>query len=284
MNTRPSVKFFAVIGNPVEHSRSPAIHTQFGLETGIPLDYQKIACQPEAFTSTVEAFFSDGGSGLNVTVPFKEDAWQMAHAHLSPRARVAGAVNTLWMQEGQLHGCNTDGEGLLLDLRRLGHDPEDKNILLVGAGGAAKGVVFPLLEAGCRLLHIVNRTPEKAHQLADHARQHLPQAAQRLDSGSLDGAAGQWDIVINATSSSLQQSAPSLPGVAYAANALAYDMVYAATPTPFLQQAKASGAAHCADGLGMLVAQAAASFAIWNSISPSIEPVLKLIREQLHQS
>ena len=158
----PTLRKFAVIGNPVAHSRSPFIHQAFGHQTGGSLVYDRLCAPLDNFAGTVKHFFADGGVGLNVTVPFKEQAWQMAQDGLSERARVAGAVNTLWMQDGQLKGCNTDGIGLLNDLERQGQNLAGKRILLVGAGGAAKGVVLPLLETGCARLHVVNRTVDKA--------------------------------------------------------------------------------------------------------------------------
>lgn len=283
MNPNAKLKEFAVVGNPVAHSRSPAIHHQFGEQTGIAVHYRIIESPLNDFANVVQRFFAQGGSGLNITVPFKQEAWELARDHLSERARLAGAVNTLWQENGQLHGCNTDGVGLLTDLRRLGGDPAGKRILLVGAGGAARGVVFPLLDAGGTRLHIVNRSVHKAKELAHQMSEQLPRFASRLTGAGLDGAAGEWDIVINATSSSLSGDAPALPGLRYAADALAYDMVYAATPTPFMRSASEQGA-RVADGLGMLVAQAAASFAIWNKVEPQIEPVLPELRKQLLNS
>ena len=162
---RDTTPRYAVIGNPVAHSRSPAIHRLFGEQTGIRLDYDRIEAPIDQFASTVEDFFANGGSGLNVTVPFKLQAWQLAQKHLSARAEQAQAVNTLWMQDGSLQGCNTDGPGLVDDLTRLGVMVEQPDILVVGAGGATRGVVGPLLQAGARHLHIVNRTRQRAVEL-----------------------------------------------------------------------------------------------------------------------
>ncbi|NGM85721.1 shikimate dehydrogenase [Parapusillimonas sp. SGNA-6] len=274
-------KRYGVIGNPVAHSRSPAIHEAFARQAGIALTYERLCAPLDGFAATVEAFFSEGGAGLNVTVPFKEEAFRLAKENLSKRAAMAGAVNTLWMDEGRLHGCNTDGVGLLHDITRLGHAPKDRAILLVGAGGAARGVVFPLLEAGCARLHIVNRTADKAHALSRHIIDHAPETAGRVTAGGLDGAHGPWDIVINATSSSLGSAPPSLPNRLYAAGALAYDMFYASAPTAFMRQAQADKASAVADGLGMLVGQAAASFAIWHGYQPDTGPVLETLRSEL---
>ena len=277
----PTPPRFAVVGNPIAHSRSPAIHQEFGRQLGIALSYETLLAPIDGFAAAITAFFDQGGSGLNITLPFKEEAFALASANLSERAQLAGAVNTLWMKGGCLHGCNTDGVGLLNDIQRLGVSIAGKRILLVGAGGAAKGVVYPLLHAQCAALRIVNRNPARALDLQAHAAGLLPQFAARLSAGGLDQAQGQWDIVLNATSSSLSSQAPSLPGVDYARGALAYDLVYAAEPTAFMQQAKTKGAQYVADGLGMLVAQAAASFAIWHGRTPDITPVLALLRRQL---
>lgn len=277
----PTPPRFAVVGNPIAHSRSPAIHQEFGRQLGIALSYETLLAPIDGFAATITAFFDQGGSGLNITLPFKEEAFALASANLSERAQLAGAVNTLWMKDGRLHGCNTDGVGLLDDIQRLGVSIAGKRILLVGAGGAAKGVVYPLLHAQCAALRIVNRNAARAHELHAHAASLLPQFTAQLSAGGLDDAQGQWDIVLNATSSSLSSQAPSLPGVDYARGALAYDLVYAAEPTAFMQQAKTKGAQYVADGLGMLVAQAAASFAIWHGRTPDITPVLALLRRQL---
>lgn len=280
--TAPTTRLrYAVIGNPIEHSRSPFIHEQFARQLGIALDYGKIKAPVDDFAAAIERFFSDGGSGLNVTLPFKEQAAVLARHGLGKRARMAGAVNTLWMEQGLLHGCNTDGVGLLNDLRRLRLMPQDKRILLVGAGGAAKGIILPLLDAGCARLRIVNRTPARALELRAHVVQQRPELAAALSAGGLNDADGQWDLVVNATSSSLGRSPPSLPPDIYAPGALAYDLMYAAEPTAFMQQAQRDGAENIADGLGMLVAQAAESFAIWHRAMPDTEPVLTALRQQI---
>lgn len=272
---------YAVIGNPIEHSRSPAIHHAFARQCGIELHYDRLLAPLDAFAATVSRYFAQGGCGLNVTVPFKEEAFQLAREALSPRAEVAAAVNTLWMKDGRLHGCNTDGVGLLADLRRLGHDPAGRRVLLVGAGGAARGVLLPLLEAGCAQLRIVNRSVQRAETLHAEMADKLPQFGKRLSSGALPDAGEHWDIVINATSGGLSGQAPALPAGLYADQSLAYDMVYASRPTPFMEQAAAAGAGQCADGLGMLVGQAAASFEIWHGILPATRHVLAELREEL---
>jgi len=288
---------YAVIGHPVAHSRSPRIHALFSEQTGVPLHYDRLLAPLDGFADAVQAFFAAGGRGLNVTVPFKEDAWRCA-AVLSTRARRAGAVNTLWCTEGVLHGCNTDGVGLVGDVQRLGARLAGARVLLVGAGGAARGVLQPLLEAGCVQVRVVNRTVARAQELVrDWPAEMTPSPpaplpegegsaitqTARLEAGGLMDAArpGGWDVVINATASSLGGAAPALPGGLYAAGALAYDMMYASLPTPFMQQALADGAALAADGLGMLVGQAAESFYLWHGVRPDVAPVLARLRVEI---
>jgi len=281
MNTTNTPRY-AVIGNPVAHSRSPRIHTLFGEQTGVRLRYERLAAPTDGFEATVTAFFAAGGAGLNVTVPFKEAAWRLAEV-LSTRARCAGAVNTLWRADGRWHGCNTDGVGLVSDLHRLGARLAGGRVLLVGAGGAARGVLQPLLEAGCVQLRIVNRNAARALALARDGQQNAPDNAT-LEAGALPDATrpGGWDIVINATASSLTGEAPALPRGLYAASgALAYDMMYGAHATPFMRAALADGATEVADGLGMLLGQAAESFYLWHGTRPEIAPVLARLRAEM---
>lgn len=276
---------YAVIGNPVAHSRSPQIHALFSEQTGIPLQYDRLPAPLDGFADTARAFFAGGGRGLNVTVPFKREAHALASARLSERARLAGAVNTLWISDGAMHGCNTDGVGLVGDLRRLGAALEGACVLLVGAGGAARGVLQPLAEAGCARIHIVNRTAARAHALAADWLRATGATAPGVSAGGLEDApvGGPWDIVVNATASSLGDTPPDLPDGLYARGALAYDMMYGAAPTPFMRQAAQDGAARSADGLGMLVGQAAESFFIWHGVRPRPEPVLAALRAALAQ-
>ncbi len=283
MTQAPALLHYAVIGNPVAHSRSPHIHTMFAAQTGIALRYERLAAPLDGFRDTVRRFFHDGGQGLNVTVPFKQEAFELASQHLSARARVAGAVNTLSWRDGTLHGCNTDGVGLVNDLQRLGARLTDARILLVGAGGAARGVLQPLAEAGCATIRVVNRSPGRATELLDGARASGLSCPAELQAGGLPEASrpGGWDVVINATASSLQDQAPALPDSLYAPDALAYDMMYGARPTAFMRQAQADGAARCADGLGMLVSQAAESFYLWHGVRPDPSPVLMTLRTEL---
>jgi shikimate dehydrogenase len=277
---------YAVIGNPVAHSRSPRIHALFAQQTGIALQYDRLPAPLDGFADTVRAFAESGGRGLNVTVPFKQEAFDLARERLSERARLAGAVNTLSLRDGAWHGCNTDGVGLVWDLQRLGVPLAGARILLVGAGGAARGVLQPLAAAGCARIRIVNRTPARAAELARDWRQAGLALPAQVDASPLSEAAVQpgWDVVVNATASSLQGAAPELPAGLYAPGALAYDMLYAAQPTPFMLQARADGAARQADGLGMLVGQAAESFFIWHGVRPDAAPVLELLRAELTAS
>ncbi|MBD9422069.1 shikimate dehydrogenase [Achromobacter sp. ACM04] len=274
---------YAVIGNPIAHSRSPQIHAMFAEQTGKPLRYERLLAPVDGFAQAVAAFVAEGGLGLNVTVPFKLDAYALAAGRLSSRARLAGAVNTLSWRDGAWHGCNTDGVGLVSDLLRLGVRLTGASVLLVGAGGAARGVLQPLAEAGCARIHIVNRTASKAEELAASWRESGVSPQTAVTGGSLADAAlaGGWNLVINATASGLQNAAPDLPPGLYAPGAAAYDMMYGAQPTAFMQQAQADGAALAADGLGMLVGQAAESFYIWHGVRPDPAPVLAALREAL---
>ncbi len=267
----------AVIGHPIAHSRSPAIHARFAHQTGIELNYGQIEAPLTGFEAAVRQFFAEGGHGLNVTVPFKIEAWTLASHHLSARARAAGAVNTLWQVNGVLHGCNTDGVGLLADLQRLGAWRDTIDVLLVGAGGAAQGVLRPLLLTTRGHIHIVNRSADRAVALARNARH------PRVTGGDLASSAcsGGWPLVINATASSLTDQAPDLPAGLYAYDSWAYDMMYSARPTAFMQAARADGATHQVDGLGMLVGQAAESFALWHGVRPDPMPVLAQLRAEL---
>ena len=277
---------FAVIGHPIAHSRSPDIHQAFAKQIGIELLYERIDADPNQFESVVQAFFKAGGSGLNITVPFKERAWQMAAQNLSERATDAQAVNTLWMSQHKLHGCNTDGVGLVADLKQLGMLKPGQSILVLGAGGASRGVLGPLLASDCKTLHVANRTAERAHELIQQWGKRHPADAQKLSASGLqlDALPGKWDLIINATASSLQGDLIALPSSLLADNAFAYDMMYGASQTPFMQAARQAGAALVSDGLGMLVGQAAESFRLWHGRMPAVEPVIESIRASLTRS
>ncbi len=266
---------YAVIGNPIAHSKSPAIHVAFARQCGQDLVYEAILGPLDGFRAAVEAFRRAGGRGMNVTVPFKLEALELADQP-TERARQAGAVNTLRFDAGGVFGDNTDGIGLVRDIReRLGFPLHGKRILILGAGGAARGVVLPLLEEGPAELAIANRSVAKAEALK---AQFAPFGAL-VAGGFADFAGGSFDLVINATSASLGGESLSLPAGLFAPGALAYDMVYGKGATPFMRDAQTLGAARVADGLGMLVAQAAESFFLWRGVRPDTAPVLAMLLE-----
>ncbi len=269
---------FAVFGNPINHSRSPRIHQLFAEQTGISLSYKTILAPLDSFEETVSHFFNKGGSGANVTTPFKERAFAMS-AQVTERAALGGAVNTLKRRDdGSLLGDNTDGLGLVSDLQRVQMILPDMNILLLGAGGAARGVLQPLLNLGCHIT-VTNRTLSRATQLAEIFGQH-----GTVDVCAASDLAGkQFDLIINATSSGIQGNIPEIPASLITVNTRCYDMFYQPTLTPFLQWAKQLGATHLVDGLGMLVGQAAHAFFLWHGVMPDIEPVLKQLRKDLNQ-
>lgn len=268
---------YAVFGNPIGHSKSPYIHQQFALQTAESLSYEAILAPVAGFADSWRTFVSEGGKGANVTVPFKEQAFALAEI-LSERAQQAGAVNTLYINsEGKLVGDNTDGIGLVQDLERLGAKLTNAAILLLGAGGASRGVVGPLLQAGVAKIVIANRTVEKAQAIAAS----FPAS---VIAASLDAIPEQpYHLVINATSSGLTNERPELGSKHLRQCQLAYDMLYGAKPTAFLSWCKEQGVPVQADGLGMLVAQAAAAFSIWRGKQPDITPVLTQLKAQLSQ-
>lgn len=276
---------YAVIGNPIAHSRSPEIHAAFARQTGERLRYERLLAPLDAFADTVRAFFADGGLGLNVTTPFKVQAYDMVD-RMTPRAEAAGAINTLWMEDGLLHGDNTDGIGLVRDIvDRLGVDLEGRRVLVLGAGGAAMGAMLPLIECGPERIVVANRTASRASDMLENFAEAAGEAGVELWGGGFDALAGLsdedgCDVVINATASSLQGDVPPVPEALLGANVLAYDMMYGARPTVFLQYAARQGA-RTADGLGMLVEQAAEAFEIWRGVMPDTAPVLAQLRAAL---
>lgn len=279
---------YAVLGHPIHHSLSPVIHAAFAAQTGQHLSYEALDIAPDQLVATLARLPNEGYRGVNITVPHKEAAWAYAqrHGHLSERACLAGAVNTLaWRHEGLL-GDNTDGQGLLNDLQqRHGLDLTGKRILLLGAGGATRGVVLPLLAAQPATLLIANRTADKAAALvaafADHAGVTALRACGLDMLATIINDTGAFDLVINATSASLGGEAIALPRGALTADAFAYDMMYGKTQTPFLAAQQAAGIAHLADGLGMLVEQAAVAFSLWRGVMPDTTPVYNALRERL---
>ncbi len=265
---------YAVIGNPIAHSKSPALHAAFARQCNQDICYEAILGPLDGFRASVEAFRQAGGRGMNVTVPFKVEALALADT-LTERARLAQAVNTLRFDADGVFGDNTDGIGLVNDIQqRLGFAIGGKRVLILGAGGAARGSVLPLAEAGPARLVIVNRTQAKAEALR---AQFAGVAA--VDVEPCDGLAGQrFDLVINATSAGLHGESLPLPAGIFAPGALAYDMVYGNTETPFMVAARALGASRVSDGLGMLVGQAAESFFLWRGVRPDTAPVLQMLQ------
>jgi len=269
---------YAVIGNPVAHSQSPCIHTMFARALGVDVEYGTILGRPGRFADDVQAFRQSGGRGLNVTVPFKLDAFQLA-TRRSASATQAGAVNTLKFDGAQVVGDNTDGAGLVRDIRdNLAFDIAGKRVLLMGAGGAARGALLPLLDERPRRIAIVNRTVAKAQALAARFEPHA--AGVALSGSSYADAGGHFDLVINATSASLADALPPLSPDMFAKGALAYDMVYGARARRFVAYSMANGAGRAADGLGMLIEQAAESFVLWRGVRPPTGPVLATLRER----
>ena len=259
---------YAVFGHPIAHSKSPQIHAAFARQTGQDISYEAILAPLDGFANSVAAFIQAGGRGANVTVPFKEEAFKLAD-HLSPRAQRAGAVNTLKFEDGIL-GDNTDGAGLVADLTHNLHCAlAGKRILLLGAGGAARGVVGPLLDQQPAEFVIANRTVSRAQELADLF-------GRGVRARGFDATDTPFDIIINATAASLAGDLPPLSPRIFTANTLAYDMMYG-RDTPFLAFARTHSAA-TADGLGMLVEQAAEAFWLWRGVRPDTAPVIASLR------
>jgi len=266
---------YAVIGLPVAHSKSPAIHAAFARQTGQDLEYGRILGNPDDFAGDVRRFFEQGGRGLNVTVPFKEQAFALADLR-SARAERAGAVNTLIrLPDGQVQGENTDGVGLTTDLAvNRGFGFAGRRVLLLGAGGAARGVVAPLLDVGIAELAIANRTAAKARDLAERASDLGPVRGFGFD--ELRGLT--FDLIVNATSAGLSDAVPEIPTDCLAPGAWTYDMLYGDEPTAFCRWGIEHGAAQALDGLGMLVEQAAESFRLWRGVRPDTVPVIAMLR------
>ena len=270
---------YAVIGNPIAHSRSPRIHALFAAQTGQDIAYGAILAPLDGFAAAVRKFIAEGGRGANVTVPFKEEAHRLAAA-LSPRARGAGAVNTLDFSGPAIFGDNTDGAGLVRDLvANLDCPITARRLLLLGAGGAARGALLPLLQESPAALVIANRSADKARRLAREFS--AADAAAPLEGcGFADLAGRQFDLVIDATSAGLSDAPLELPPGLFAPGGFAYEMVYG-RQTAFQRLARAGGAVRVADGLGMLVEQAAESFLLWRGVRPQTGPVLAQLRREL---
>lgn len=267
---------YAIIGNPVAHSKSPLIQEAFARATGQRLRYERLLAPLDGFAATVQTFVEANGLGLNVTIPFKLQAFALARER-SARAQSARACNTLAWRGDHWFGDNTDGAGVVRDLtRNLGETIAGRHVLVLGAGGAARGIAGALLAERPLRLAIANRTHAKAIELAAQLERDGPISAAPL--GSLSGQ--QFDIVINATSLGLGTRVPAglWPHRLFAAQALAYDLIYADHATPFLQWARDEGAARTADGLGMLIEQAAESFYLWRGVRPDTGPVFRMLR------
>ena len=274
MPTAPIDKY-AVIGNPIAHSKSPLIHGLFAEQTDQPMTYEAILAPLDGFSETLQRFRHEGGRGLNVTVPFKLEAHALAD-RLSPRAARAGAVNTLILHaDGTIEGDNTDGVGLVRDLLQQGARIDERRVLILGAGGAVRGVLAPLLAEHPGALVIANRTADKAEQLASDFADLGVITGCGFD--ALDGQ--RFDLVINGTSASLSGELPPLPDDLLAPGAVAYDMAYGTEPTPFQRWAETHGARLALDGLGMLVEQAAESFFLWRGVRPETRPVRAALRQ-----
>ncbi|MCL1861623.1 MAG: shikimate dehydrogenase [Proteobacteria bacterium] len=271
---------YALIGHPVEHSTSPLIHAAFARQTQQELSYQALLAPLDGFSDTVRMFRAEGGRGANITVPFKIEACSLA-TRLTERARLAGAVNTLTFGDDIIIGDNTDGIGLVRDLIiNLGCPLAGRHVLLLGAGGAARGAIFPLFQTKPVSLTIANRSIERAQELRAAFAPHAGQTA--FTAGGFEDLGGwEFDVVINATSASLKKEALHLPRNIFAPDAFAYDMMYGASDTPFLAWARAAGVARLSDGLGMLVEQAAESFALWRGVRPNSASVLSNLRRKL---
>jgi shikimate dehydrogenase len=267
---------YAVIGHPIAHSQSPLIHSLFARATGEPLTYEAIdgGGEPGGFARALAAFGATGGKGVNVTLPFKLEALACAD-EADDAARLAGAANALRFVDGRIQARNFDGAGLVRDIAvNLAVPLHAARVLLLGAGGAARGAILPLARAGAAHIVIANRTADKARQLALDLAPHADGCA--IVGAGLDDVQGQaFDIAINATSASLSGAGLQVPDGALASVHLAYDMVYGKALTPFLRQAQAAGARRLADGVGMLVEQAAEAFAWWRGVRPDTAPVIQ---------
>lgn len=269
---------YAVYGNPIKHSRSPHIHTAFAEQTGQQLSYRSHKVELGKFADAASSFFANGGKGLNITAPFKIDAFNFAD-QLSERARLASAVNTLALNDdGSIFGDNTDGKGIVTDIcNNLGWNVTDKRVLILGAGGAVRGILAPLIDLKPSHLLVANRTVEKAQQLAKDFSELGSVSACSFEALH----ANHFDLIINGTSASIAGELPPLPSNALSDEGCCYDMMYSEKPTPFMRWGAVNAAWAVSDGLGMLVEQAAESFYLWRGVRPETTPVIDAIRETL---
>jgi len=274
INLDSTTSEYAVFGNPVKHSKSPQIHSLFAKQTGIALNYQAIEVPLDNFNEYVKYFSSQGGKGLNITVPFKEEANSLCDS-LSQRAKLCASVNTIWFEDNKIHGDTTDGKGLINDLI-INHaiDINNKSVLILGAGGSVKAILEPLCEQKPEKIVIANRTVSRAEELAE----------KFSDKGNIVACSyselvnQSFDLLINGTSLSLAGELPPLPETIIKNESCCYDLMYSDTDTIFMKWAAAQGASKVLDGLGMLVEQAAEAFSIWHGIKPDTAPVIKSLR------
>lgn len=267
---------YAVIGNPITHSKSPLIHTEFSKQTKQNIHYEAIFVPLNGFTEAIKLFQQNDGKGMNITIPFKFNAYKIS-TQLTEQAEAAQAVNTLVFDGNKIYGHNTDGTGLIRDIiTNLGFTITAKRILLCGAGGAASGIILPLLKQEPSTLVILNRTVQKAYKLQNQFSSYN----NIIVSGNNEDVAGkEFDLVINATSTSLIGKSLLLPKGIFATGSLAYDLMYGNEQTHFLQLAQKEGAEYLSDGVGMLVEQAAESFFLWRGIRPETKKLIKTLRE-----
>jgi shikimate dehydrogenase len=265
---------YALVGNPVAQSKSPVLHAAFARQLHQDMTYEAILATKENFHETVRTFIREGGKGMNITAPFKLDVLDLVDT-MSERGRAAQAINTLKFDENGVYGDNTDGAGLVSDIQEyMGIKLKGRRLLVVGAGGAARGIFLPLLQTGPAYFLVVNRTAHKAHEIVgDRA------GPGKVEAGAIELAAGgQFDVVINATSASLTGDHLPLPPGTYAKGSLAYELAYNKGRTPFMDDATRGGAARLADGLGMLVGQAAEGFLLWRGMRPDVTEVMRMLR------
>jgi len=267
---------YAVIGNPITHSKSPLIHTEFSKQTKQDMHYEAIFAPLNGFTAAINLFQQNGGKGMDVTIPFKAEAYKLS-TQLTEQAEAAQAVNTLVFNGNEIYGHNTDGTGLIRDIiTNLRFTITAKRILLCGAGGAASGIILPLLKQKPSTLVIANRTVQKAHKLQNQFSLY----DNTIVSGNYEDIAGKkFDLVINATSTSLTGKLLLLPKGIFTTGSLAYDLMYGNEQTPFLRLAQKEGAEYLSDGVGMLVEQAAESFFLWRGIRPETKELIKSLKE-----
>lgn len=264
---------YAVFGNPLGHSKSPIIHARFAVETGEDLTYSKVEAPVDGFEAALRQFIAEGGRGCNVTAPFKLEAFALATA-MTPEAAMAGATNTLRFTDGGIEAHNTDGVGLLADVERILRAPlRGKRVLMLGAGGAARGAVLPFLDAAPAAFVMINRTPSKAQAIRDELLAAGHHGLSLADFDTTD----RFDVVINATSASLTGECPAIPSRAFEGCELAYELAYAKGLTPFLSRARDADVRTLADGVGMLVGQAAVAFEWWRGVRPTIRNLIETL-------